>query len=50
MTTDSEDEQARSETRIKRFLSFWATFPGVLTGGVLLLIGITVLVVVISYL
>ncbi|MBW2316170.1 MAG: hypothetical protein JRH10_18530 [Deltaproteobacteria bacterium] len=49
MTTDSEDEQAGSKTRIKSFLSFWATFPGVLTGGVLLFIGITVLIVVASF-
>ena len=46
--TDSEDRQARSMTRIKSFLSFWATFPGVLTGGVVLLIGITVFVVLSS--
>ena len=46
--TDSEDRQARSMTRIKSFLSFWATFPGVLTGGAVLLIGITVFVVLSS--
>ncbi len=46
MTTDSKDEQARSKTRIKSFLSFWTTFPGVLTIGGLLLVGITVFVAV----
>ena len=46
--TDSEDRQASSMTRIKSFLAFWGTFPGVLTAGVVALIGITVLIVVTS--
>jgi hypothetical protein len=44
--TDGEDREARSTTRIGRFLSFWTTFPGVLTIGGLLLVGITVFVAV----
>ncbi len=55
MSTDPEDEPTRedrlttSTTRFNRFLSFWATFPGVLTGGVFLLVGITVVIAVLSY-
>ena len=47
--TDSEDRPASGTTRIERFLSFWTTFPGVLTAGAVLLIGITMLIVVISF-
>ena len=50
MTTDHEDARAGRETRIKKFLSFWTTFPGVLAGGVLLMVVITVLIVVVSLL
>ncbi|MCP3984481.1 MAG: hypothetical protein GY723_08825 [bacterium] len=48
MGTDSEDRQAKSMTRIKSFLAFWATFPGVLVGGAVLLIAITVFIVLTS--
>ena len=48
MGTDSGDQQGRSMTRIKSFLAFWTTFPGVLTGGVVLLIAITVLIAMIG--
>ncbi len=46
--TDGEDREARSTTRIGRFLSFWTTFPGVLTLAGLLLVGITEFVAVYS--